>query len=152
MTHANDPATPAAPARALNQPTTGAAPPHHAGQCLCGGIRYELHARIQAVTHCHCQMCQRAHGAAFASYGAVRQADFHIVKGAALLRQYASSPGVLRSFCSHCGSPLTWQRAEGEFSDWLSFSLGSLSTAFVPHKQRHAHLSAAPGWCPGAWA
>ena len=152
MTHANDPATPAAPAGALNQSTTGAAPPQHAGQCLCGGIRYELHARIQAVTHCHCQMCQRAHGAAFASYGAVRQTEFHIVKGAALLRQYASSPGVLRSFCSHCGSPLTWQRAEGEFADWLSFSLGSLSTAFVPHKQRHAHLSAAPGWCPGAWA
>ena len=94
-------------------------------------------------------MCQRAHGAAFASYGAARQQDFHIVKDANLLRQYASSPGVLRSFCGHCGSPLTWQRAEGEFSDWLSFSLGSLSTAFVPHKQRHAHLDAAPGWCPG---
>lgn len=124
----------------------------HQGHCLCGAIRYEVRARIQAVTHCHCLMCQRAHGAAFVSWGAVRQRDFHIVEGRDQLRQYASSPGVLRSFCGRCGSPLCWQRTEGEFADWLSFTLASLGTAFVPHKQRHAHLDSAPGWCPAAGA
>ncbi|ARU04504.1 hypothetical protein CCO03_07275 [Comamonas serinivorans] len=91
-------------------------------------------------------MCQRAHGAAFASFGAVPLADFRLVQGEALLRQYASSPGVVRRFCGQCGSPITWQRVQGEWADWTCFTLATLLTPFKPAKQRHVHCESAPAW------
>ena len=45
------------------------------GSCLCGSIRYTLDRPIEEIDHCHCSMCRRFHGAAFATYGRVpRQA------------------------------------------------------------------------------
>ena len=49
-----------------------------------------------------------------------RQEQFRIVKGA--LRTYASSPGVARSFCGTCGTPLTYaaERWPGEVHVYVS--------------------------------
>jgi hypothetical protein len=41
------------------------------GSCLCGTVRYELRATIESLCHCHCIMCQKAHGAAFGTYAPV---------------------------------------------------------------------------------
>ncbi|WP_326533207.1 GFA family protein [Pseudorhodoferax sp.] len=124
------------------------APILYHGSCLCGAIRYAVRSEIKAVSHCHCSMCRKAHGAAFASHGSVPTAAFSIVEGAQWLRQRSSSPGVTRSFCGQCGSPLTWQRDHGDFSDWTSFSLGTLDTPFTPRKQRHLYGDAVPAWHP----
>ncbi|HCA63195.1 MAG TPA: GFA family protein, partial [Pseudomonas sp.] len=43
----------------------------HTGSCLCGVVRYRIDAPIDALTHCHCKMCRKAHGAAFATYASV---------------------------------------------------------------------------------
>ncbi len=121
-------------------------PPIYLGSCLCGQVRYEARAQIKAVSHCHCGMCRKAHGAAFASYGAVPVAQFAITHGARHLRTYPSSPGVERCFCAGCGSPLTWQRTSGEFSGWICLALGTLDTGFTPAKQRHVHADAPLPW------
>lgn len=34
--------------------------------CLCGAIRYEVDVPLTDVGNCHCSMCRRFHGAAFA--------------------------------------------------------------------------------------
>ena len=41
------------------------------GGCLCGGIRYEVSGPLTDVGNCHCSMCRRFHGAAFATYAKV---------------------------------------------------------------------------------
>lgn len=120
--------------------------PPHLGSCLCGAVRYEAYAEIRAVSHCYCSMCRKAHGAAFASYGAVPLAQFAITHGADQLRSYASSPGVERRFCATCGSTLTWQRTSGEFSDWICLALGTLDTPFTPARQRQVHAESAAAW------
>lgn len=120
--------------------------PPFLGSCLCGAVRYEVRSAIKAVSHCHCRMCQKAHGAAFGSYGSVPAADFVVSSGVDCLRERASSPGVMRSFCHRCGSPLTWRSSGGEWSSWVSFSLGTLDTPFAPVKQRHLHPDASPPW------
>ena len=51
------------------------------GSCLCGQVRYEIRSEVKAVAHCHCRMCQKAHGAAFGSYGSVPLEDFEITRG-----------------------------------------------------------------------
>lgn len=121
--------------------------PEHRGRCLCGGVQYAVQADIKAVTHCHCQMCRKGHGAAFATYGSVPAQAHTFTAGAALLRSYRSSPGVTRSFCSACGSPLLWRREGGAFAAWLSFPLGTLDSPCVPAKQRHVHTADRLAWC-----
>lgn len=120
--------------------------PLHLGSCLCGAVRYEARAGIRAVSHCHCSMCRKAHGAAFASYGAVPLAQFTFLSGADRLRSYASSPEVTRRFCGTCGSCLTWQRHAGDFSNWICLALGTLDTPFTPARQRHVHFACAVPW------
>ena len=124
----------------------GSMPQSHLGSCLCGTVRYELRSKIRAVSHCHCGICQKAHGAAFATYGSVPFADFVITHGDALLRRRESSPGVTRTFCSACGSPLTWHSIHGESAHWISFSLGTLDTPFSPLKHKKLHLASKASW------
>ena len=74
------------------------------GRCYCGHTRVETSARPDAVAICHCEDCRRVTGAALPAFAA-----FH---GAALTftpdmgRYIEHVPGVRRSFCSRCGSPL----------------------------------------------
>jgi len=76
------------------------------GSCLCHGVRYEVTGPLGPVALCHCSMCRKATGSAFASNAAVAVADFRIVAGAELVASYESSPGKFRHFCRTCGAPL----------------------------------------------
>lgn len=76
------------------------------GSCLCGGAQYEIDGEVKLMAHCHCSMCRKHHGAAFATYIGVNTSDFRWVKGEDLLVRYQSSPGHTRGFCRVCGSTL----------------------------------------------
>lgn len=116
------------------------------GSCLCGAVAYELRSPPKAVSHCHCRMCQKAHGAAFASYGSVPLADLVWVRGAQGLRAYTSSPGITRGSCQDCGSPLTWHSQHYAQGSWIAVALGALDSPFQPAKQRHVRPESAPLW------
>ena len=94
------------------------------GSCLCGGIRYEIRGPLGRVSHCHCAMCRKAHGAAFATYGRVERTDFVLVSGADEIASYQSSPGVSRTFCKRCGSTL--QFISDKRPSIFSLALGTL--------------------------
>ncbi|TGV05046.1 GFA family protein, partial [Alcaligenaceae bacterium 429] len=66
------------------------------GSCLCERVSYQLLSSPKAVTHCHCKQCQKGHGAAFATYGAVLRKDLRIVVGNEAIQSFASSETVLR--------------------------------------------------------
>lgn len=76
------------------------------GECLCGKVCYEVDGVINDVSHCHCKMCQRIHGAAFGTYGAVQRRDFKWLSGKDMVKTYRSSDTMTRTFCGHCGSTL----------------------------------------------
>ncbi|WP_081879105.1 GFA family protein, partial [Photobacterium sanctipauli] len=106
------------------------------GSCLCGTIKIEISGDIKAVTHCHCKICQKAHGAAFATFAASRDEHFAIVQGESSLKSYESSPGYVRTFCVHCGSNIQWIHDFGYNSGWSSFALSLLDTPFYRNKQK----------------
>src|SRR5215212_11930184 len=94
--------------RGLN--TTAAAPAaadvsHAEGSCFCGAIRFRMPLPPLWVAHCHCTMCRRAQGAAFVTWLGTDGARFEFIGAADTLRQHASSPGAIRSFCGRCGTP-----------------------------------------------
>jgi hypothetical protein len=115
------------------------------GSCLCGAVRYEISGPIDSVTHCHCTMCRKAHGAAFATYATVKQERHRFVQGRETLRDYRSSNSVTRTFCSNCGSPMTWSDPV-RFVGNMSFPLGSLDTPYVPPKQQHIYVASKAPW------
>src|SRR5688500_20197942 len=94
------------------------------GTCLCGAVRYEVRGPVSHVTHCHCAMCRKAHGASFGSYGRVERRDFVVLSGAADIASYRSSPHVHRSFCMRFFSTLLFIRDKR--LDPLMIVLGSM--------------------------
>jgi hypothetical protein len=74
------------------------------GGCLCGKIRYRLFGPPR-VHYCHCDMCRRATGSAFAVLAWVPKVDLYWTKSRPAYRR--SSPIAERGFCPECGSPLT---------------------------------------------
>ncbi len=76
------------------------------GSCLCGQIHYEIDQLAAGIVHCHCEKCRKAHGSAFSTTAPVLREHFRWTSGAELLRDFESSPGKKRHFCSNCGSHL----------------------------------------------
>src|SRR3569833_2151542 len=77
---------------------------NHVGQCLCGTVRYEVDGPFQSMTHCHCSMCRKHHGAPFATYVSASLAGFRWVSGQDNIEKYTTESGGTRSFCRTCGS------------------------------------------------
>jgi hypothetical protein len=76
------------------------------GSCLCGAVTYAITGALKRAGHCHCSICRKSHGAAFATWAMVEPERFRWTSGAELLARYVSSPGRQRFFCARCGSPL----------------------------------------------
>ncbi len=38
------------------------------GACLCGKVRCAMAGAFTAMSHCHCSMCRKHHGSAFATF------------------------------------------------------------------------------------
>lgn len=74
------------------------------GSCLCGGVAWKVGEPLELMTHCHCSMCRKQHGGAFATYVAGSADSFRWLRGETLIEHFRSSPGLVRPFCSRCGS------------------------------------------------
>jgi predicted N-acetyltransferase YhbS len=77
------------------------------GRCFCGAVRYRFDGKPNWSAHCHCESCRRATSSPITSFFAVDHARLEWTGADRQL--YESSPGIFRSFCPRCGSPLTYQ-------------------------------------------
>ena len=91
------------------------------GGCLCGGVRYRLHAAPIHLNDCHCIDCRRASGAPFVTWGAVRKEGIEILSGELRRVRHA---GRLRSFAACCGTQLFFQ--DDEDSESIDVTIASL--------------------------
>ncbi|MEX0733598.1 MAG: GFA family protein [Steroidobacteraceae bacterium] len=112
------------------------------GGCLCGGIRYEIDGPLFDVGNCHCSMCRRFHGAAFATYGKVDTENFRWLSGQELLAIYESSPGKGWAFCRVCGSSLGVP-TRGKLSE---LALGALDADPGVRPTEHIFVGSKAGW------
>jgi hypothetical protein len=99
------------------------------GACLCGANRFTLPGPMGEVWACHCTQCRKTSG----HYAASFDADPATITWAARdTRDHVSPHGGIRSFCTHCGSGLTFRKGE-EFS----IEAGCIDNPTSGHLVRH---------------
>lgn len=83
------------------------------GSCLCRGIAYAATSPLGPMWHCHCLICRKLSGAAFATYVEAQVSGFSWLRGQELLAHYALSATLVRSFCHQCGSVVPYATSDG---------------------------------------
>lgn len=115
------------------------------GGCLCGQIRYEISQFEPKMAHCHCSMCRKFHGAAFASFGSVQRENFRWLQGETELVAYQAPNGTVRRFCKQCGSSLTFADS-ADALELIEIALGSLDTPLVQQPDAHIYVGSKANW------
>ena len=112
------------------------------GGCLCGQVRYRIVGEPLVSLLCHCQMCQRASGSAFAPLMFVRADEIKVTSGE--LKSYKSSIQAEREFCVQCGSTLFFNRFSR--SDIRGVMVGSLDNPHVFKPAMQVCMSSSVAW------
>lgn len=77
------------------------------GRCLCGRVTFEVTGPVQACVTCHCDSCRRQCSAPMTAYIGVADGTWRW--SGATPKTFQSSPGVTRSFCDTCGTPMSFR-------------------------------------------
>ena len=72
----------------------------HTGQCLCGGVRFEISGPLRAIIACHCSQCRRSSGH-FVAATSAPTANIAF-RANETLAWFRSSTEAERGFCSRC--------------------------------------------------
>lgn len=113
-----------------------------AGSCQCGGIHYQISGSFEFIGNCHCSICRKSHGAAYATWGIIDPEQFRWSAGRDLLESYQSSPGRHRHFCRKCGSPLASSH-QGKVSEIV---IGSIDGDPGARPKEHIFVSSKAPW------
>ena len=112
------------------------------GGCYCGAVRYQTDGVASHITNCHCTICRRTTGAPFVGWFSVPVERFVFTQGVPTF--YHSTPDGRRSFCSTCGTQLTFNHAnDPELIDITICSLDD-PEQFAP--ESHIHVSTKIKW------
>ena len=79
------------------------------GGCHCGALRFSVQGSVEAF-FCHCESCRRSSGAPYIAWGRVHADRLKLLEGE--LTIYRSAPKVERTFCSKCGTGITYQHLD----------------------------------------
>ena len=113
----------------------------NAGTCLCGALRYEVDAETSQLTHCHCSLCRKHHGAPFASFVEVSQHALRWLSGEDQLTTFSPTSSRERRSCRGCGAVApTW------VGDRFLIPAGNLSGNLTQATGRHVFVAGKPAW------
>ena len=112
------------------------------GRCYCGATTVSATQAPQTIAYCHCTDCRRVTGAPVAAFAAFDETavTFSPEEG----RKVEANPGVVRTFCATCGSPLAGRYAY--LPGQVYIALGLLDQANDLAPQLHAHDSQRLTW------
>ncbi|CCE09873.1 conserved hypothetical protein [Bradyrhizobium sp. STM 3843] len=115
------------------------------GHCLCGRVVFEIDVPARWAWHDHSTASRRAHGAAYATYVGSWRKRFRITAGDDAISRYEDdATKTVRSFCSHCGSPLFYESARSPHMVNIPRALFVARTGREP--LYHVAIEEAPDW------
>jgi hypothetical protein len=108
-------------------------------------VKFEIDEFMPQVAHCHCSMCRKFHGAAYATFAGVNRSKFRWMQGEDALKGYTAENGTTRTFCRHCGSSLTFAspRASGEV---MEIALGAMDEDIPVKPNAHIFVASGTNW------
>jgi hypothetical protein len=77
------------------------------GHCLCGAVTFSIQGPETWACHCHCADCRRQTASPVTTFLGIPLDRFQWTGQQP--KTYVSSPGVTRSFCDTCGTPMAFQ-------------------------------------------
>ena len=80
------------------------------GGCMCGEMRYAVDGPPTNTMICHCQSCRRVAAAPVVAWVTFPKTNFTWLRGEPA--SFHSSEPVRRTFCSTCGTPLTYEHCD----------------------------------------
>jgi hypothetical protein len=116
----------------------------YSGQCLCGAVKVEIRGGISDIIHCHCSLCRKSSGTAYATNGFVLSAEFSVVQGNELLNVFSLKQGRQRHFCSCCGCPVYSSSAADPSR--VRIRLGILDSDITERPISHNFVSSKASW------
>lgn len=118
---------------------------HYRGSCLCGKIRFEVDQFAPQTGNCHCSMCRKFHGAAYATIAEAEQRHFRWTAGEDLLKGYIADNGTTRRFCSNCGSSLTFSSPRAD-PNLVEIALGCFDDEVPIRPDAHIYVASGASW------
>ncbi len=115
------------------------------GSCLCGAVHFEIDEFSPQAAHCHCSMCRKFHGAAFATIAGVPRSGFRWTRGEDALKGYTAQNGTTRTFCEHCGSSLMFSSPRAP-EDVVEIALGALDSDVPIEPSAHIFVASGANW------
>lgn len=113
-----------------------------AGGCQCGAVEIRAHGRPSGVVYCHCRDCRRTSGAPVSLFVGYRTE--RVETGRGVPKVYCSSPGVSRSFCGDCGTPLSYE--DERLPDEIYVPVGVFDDPEPFEPEAHNWVSQRLGW------
>ena len=117
------------------------APFDYQGGCLCGAVRYVFRGEPLYTANCHCRSCQRAIGAGFVTWTAVKKEGFEVTKEK--IKYCETSVGMRRGFCDECGSSL---ESHGDSWDEYYVTSASLDDPSIAKPVTNVYLEHRQPW------
>lgn len=114
------------------------------GTCLCGEVQVKITGEISDIIHCHCSLCRKNSGTAFATNGFINTAEFYIISGEASLSRFSFKPGRNRHFCTKCGSPV--YSSNEQDPSRLRLRLGILDSDISERPISHNFVTSKANW------
>ncbi|MEP4547392.1 MAG: GFA family protein [Saccharospirillum sp.] len=114
------------------------------GSCLCGAIKVELNGAIEDIIHCHCSLCRKNSGTAYATNGFINTSEFRVIDPENNLGAYSFKPGKNRHFCKVCASPIYSSNADDPSR--LRIRLGILDSDITERPVSHNFVSSKANW------
>ena len=115
------------------------------GSCLCGAIRFEVDRFEPRTGNCHCSMCRKFHGAAYATIAEARREHFRWLQGEDMLKPYTAENGTTRRFCCVCGSSLTFASPLAD-PELVEIALGSFDDEVPVRPDAHIFVGSGASW------
>jgi len=114
------------------------------GSCLCGAIKFTISDKIKNIVYCHCSLCRKAQGSAFATNGNVEMKNFNFLSGQDNLTTYQSSENQTKLFCKTCGSPIMSKNTLAP--DMVRVRLGTIESDINEHPDAHIFVASKANW------
>ena len=117
-------------------------------RCHCGSVEIEVTFPSRFCCHCYCRSCRTAHAAGVVTWIGFNRSQVRFAKGAELLRDYESSPGTTRKFCSRCGTRMAFESSHGRWKEEVHLPRALFVTPVDREPSLNSFPEERPEWSP----